>query len=132
MKFLHYLIVLPLIGIALWAIFGAEADGIRFPFGPEEGFKTQYVLIVFMLLGYFIGRIGAWFAYSPLRHNLRMQKKANKALNKEQIKLNETVTGLKQDIIGMQAKVKQEVAATENKSANWWLQLKNSLKKGNS
>lgn len=129
MKFLHYLIIIPLIGVIVWAIFGVEAEGIRFPYGPEEGFKAQYVLTVFLLLGYFLGRIGAWFGYSPLRRALRSQIKTNRALNKEQVKLNETVTGLKQDIIGMQAKVQQETAA-EKPSAHWWQRLSLPTKKG--
>ena len=129
MKLLHYLIVLPLIAVAIWAIIGVEAEGIRFPYGPEEGFKAQYVLAVFLLLGYLLGRIGAWFGYAPLRRDLRMQKKTNRALNKEQAKLNETVTGLKQDIIGMQAKVKQE-DTDKNPSTHWWHRLKIPAKKG--
>ncbi|MBQ7633753.1 MAG: hypothetical protein IJS88_06545 [Alphaproteobacteria bacterium] len=135
MKFLHYLVILPLFGVALWAIFGAETvtetNGIRFPFGPEDGFKTQYVLTVFLIFGYFTGRIGAWFGYSPLRRDLRVQKKTNKALNKEQIKLNETVTGLKQDIIGMQAKV-QQTPNTNKEIKHWWEIFKKPSKKGNS
>lgn len=132
MKLLHCLIVIPLLGAIIWAIFGAESEGIRFPFGPEEGFKTQYVLTVFLLLGYFLGRIGAWFGYSSLRRDLRIQKKTNRALNKEQVKLNETVTGLKQDIIGMQAKVQQESASsTGSQTAHWWQRFKNLSKKGN-
>ncbi len=135
MKFLHYLVILPLFGAALWAIFGAETvtetEGIKFPIGPEGGFKTQYVLTVFFIFGYFTGRIGAWFGYSPLRRDLRMQKKTNKALNKEQIKLNETVTGLKQDIIGMQAKA-QQTPNTDKKIKHWWKIFKEPSKKGNS
>ncbi len=131
MKFLHYLIVIPLLGIAVWAIFGAEAEGIRFPYGPEEGFKTQYVLTVFLLLGYIFGRIGAWFDYAPMRRDLRLQRRTNKALNKEQLRLNETVTGLKQDIIGMQAKVQQETSANKAETDPWWKRFQKMAKKGN-
>ena len=132
MKLLHYLIIIPLTGALIWAIFGAESEGIRFPFGPEEGFKTQYVLTVFLLLGYFMGRIGAWFGYAPLRRDLRLQRKTNRALNKEQIKLNETVTGLKQDIIGMQAKVQNEGSIESGtQTSHWWKSFKNPLNKGN-
>jgi hypothetical protein len=131
MKFLQYLIIIPFIVAVIWAVIGAESEGIRFPYGPEEGFKTQYVLVVFLFLGYLLGRIGAWFGYSPLRRDLRLQKRTNKALNKEQIRLNETVTDLKKDIIGMQAKVQQEQAATQKKSG-WWNGFRKTSKKGNS
>jgi len=129
MKFLHYLIIIPLIGVAVWAIIDVEAEGIRFSYGPEDGFKVRYVMAAFLLLGYLIGRIGAWFGYSPLRRDLRIQRKTNRALNKEQVKLNETVTGLKQDIIGMQAKVKQE-EADKKPAGHWWQRLKAPTKKG--
>lgn len=129
MKFLHYLIVIPLIAVAVWAIIGVEAGGIHFPYGPEEGFKAQYVLAVFLLLGYLLGRIGAWFGYSPLRRDLRMQRRTNRALNKEQAKLNETVTGLKRDIIGMQAKAQQE-NSDKKPEGRWWQRLKVPTKKG--
>lgn len=134
MKFLHYLIILPLAALAVWAVLSAEicaeSKGICFPFKLKDidGFKVQSVLAVFLIFGYLLGRIGAWFGYSPLRSDLRRQKKANKVLNKEHLKLNETVTGLKQDIIGFQEKAKKEIeeaTSKENREAdNWWQKFK--------
>lgn len=138
MKFLHYLIVIPLLAVAAWGIYTAdqEGDGILCTW-YQKPFDTKLVLLIFLIYGYIIGRIGAWFGYSPLRRDLRQQKKANKALNKEQAKLNETVSGLKQDIAGLQEKAKHD---TENKTGNneseikmWWNGFKQKIntKKGN-
>ena len=109
MKFLHYLIVIPLLAVAVWAIYTADPEGDGIPcMWYSKPFDTKLVLLIFLVYGYIIGRIGAWFGYSPLRRDLRRQKKANKVLNKEQAKLNETVSGLKQDIAGLQEKAQKE------------------------
>ena len=71
-----------------------------------------------------------------MRRDLRQQKKANKVLNKEHEKLNETVSGLKQNIIGLQEKAKTLVAenneAKKGKISLWIENLKNKFttKKG--
>ncbi|MBR3675717.1 MAG: hypothetical protein IKN71_01095 [Alphaproteobacteria bacterium] len=143
MKLLHYLIIVPLALFAIWAVLSAEicpqSEGICFPIKIKgiEGFKVQSVLAVTLLFGYALGRIGAWFGYSPLRRDLRRQRKANRVLNKEHIKLNETVTGLKHDIIGIQEKAKKEIeeATSRDKQEpqNWWNRFKGQFapKKGN-
>lgn len=138
MKFLHYLIVIPLLAVAVWAIYTADPDGDGIPcMWYSKPFDTKLVLIIFLVYGYIIGRIGAWFGYSPLRRDLRRQKKANKVLNKEQAKLNETVSGLKQDIAGLQEKAQKEaqhIAEEEKKDIKaWWNGFKQKItaKKGN-
>lgn len=136
MKFLHYLIVIPLLAVAAWAIYTADPKGEGIPCTwYQEPFDTKLVLVIFLLYGYILGRIGAWFGYSPLRRDLRRQKKANKVLNKEQAKLNETVSGLKQDIAGLQEKAQNQAAAEENKNdiKAWWKGFKQKMtaKKGN-
>ena len=109
MKFLHYLIVIPLLAVAVLAIYTADPEGDGIPcMWYSKPFATKLVLLIFLVYGYIIGRIGAWFGYSPLRRDLRRQRKANKVLNKEQAKLNETVSGLKQDIAGLQEKAQKE------------------------
>ena len=80
---------------------------------------------MFFIFGYILGRVGAWFSYSPVRHALRMQRKENRLLNKEQAKLNETVSGLKQDIL----REKAQKGQTDTKKG-WWGTLKGD-KKGN-
>lgn len=138
MKFLHYLIVIPLLAVAVWAIYTADPDGDGIPcMWYSKPFDTKLVLLIFLVYGYIIGRIGAWFGYSPLRRDLRRQKKANKVLNKEQAKLNETVSGLKQDIAGLQEKAQKEaqhIAEEEKKDIKaWWNGFKQKItaKKGN-
>ena len=137
MKFLHYLIVIPLLAVAAWAIYTADPEGEGIPCTwYQKPFDTKLVLVIFLLYGYILGRIGAWFGYSPLRRDLRRQKKANKVLNKEQVKLNETVSGLKQDIAGLQEKAQNQVAAAEENKKDikaWWKGFKQKMtaKKGN-
>ena len=138
MKFLHYLIVIPLLAAAVWAIYTADPEGDGIPcMWYSKPFDTKLVLIVFFAYGYVMGRIGAWFGYSPLRRDLRRQKKANKVLNKEQAKLNETVSGLKQDIAGLQEKDQKEaqhIAEEKKKDIKaWWNGFKQKItaKKGN-
>ena len=136
MKFLHYLIVIPLLAVAAWAIYTADPEGEGIPCTwYQKPFDTKLVLVIFLLYGYILGRIGAWFGYSPLRRDLRRQKKANKVLNKEQTKLNETVSGLKQDIAGLQEKAQNQVAAAEENKKDikaWWKGFKQKMtaKKG--
>jgi cell division protein FtsB len=138
MKFLHYLIVIPLLAVAVLAIYTADPEGDGIPcMWYSKPFDTKLVLLIFLVYGYIIGRIGAWFGYSPLRRDLRRQKKANKVLNKEQAKLNETVSGLKQDIAGLQEKAQKEaqhIAEEEKKDIKaWWNGFKQKItaKKGN-
>ncbi len=138
MKFLHYLIVIPLLAVAVWAIYTADPEGDGIPcMWYSKPFDTKLVLLIFLVYGYIIGRIGAWFGYSPLRRDLRRQRKANKVLNKEQAKLNETVSGLKQDIAGLQEKAQKEaqhITEEEKKDIKaWWNGFKQKItaKKGN-
>ncbi len=138
MKFLHYLIVIPLLAVAVLAIYTADPEGDGIPcMWYSKPFATKLVLLIFLVYGYIIGRIGAWFGYSPLRRDLRRQRKANKVLNKEQAKLNETVSGLKQDIAGLQEKAQKEaqhITEEEKKDIKaWWNGFKQKItaKKGN-
>ena len=138
MRFLHYIFIIPLFALAAWAVYTADPEGEGIPCSwYQKPFDTKLVLVIFLIYGYIVGRIDAWFGYSPLRRDLRRQKKANKALNKEQAKLNETVSGLKHDIAGLQEKANQEM---QNKShgegseiKTWWSGFKQkiSAKKGN-
>ncbi|MBR2136952.1 MAG: hypothetical protein IJ852_03190 [Alphaproteobacteria bacterium] len=104
MRFLHYILMLPLVICAAVVIYLADsASGITFvPFFNEE-FNVKVILALVLIFGYFCGRLNSWFVYAPTRRDLRLQKKANKALHKEHNKLNETVTGLQQDITNMKA-----------------------------
>lgn len=107
MKLAYYIIVIPIIALLIWLLYGVDTsvEGISFAPYPQDCFKPQIVLIVFIAVGYILGKLNSWFNYLPLRRDLRQQKKANKALNLEQTKLNNTVNDLKQNIAGLQEKV---------------------------
>jgi len=113
MKFLYYLLEIPLIVAAVWLVVNANTENEVFnfelwPLESEIQINTKLTLCLFLLFGFIWAKINSWFAYSPLRQALRSQKKANKALNKEQEKLNETVNGLQKNIVGLQEKAKQQ------------------------
>ena len=113
MKFLYYLLEIPLIVAAVWLVVNANPEGEVFnfelwPLESEVQINTKLTLCILLFFGFIWGKINSWFAYSPLRKALRSQKKANKVLNKEQEKLNETVSGLQKNIVGLQEKAKQQ------------------------
>lgn len=113
MKFLYYLIEIPLIAIAVWLVVNTRVDGDAFnfelwPLQTEIQVNTKLALCALIFFGFIWAKINSWFAYAPIRRALRSQKKANRALNKEQEKLNETVTGLQKNIVGLQEKAKQQ------------------------
>ena len=133
MRFLHYLIILPLLAVVVWVVCCATSSeaGIGLPLWPDYYINPRLALACFALLGYIMGRIGAWFGYSPVRRDLRQQRRANRELNKEQAKLNETVTGLKQNIVGLQEKAKiEQKKADEAAPKSWWQRFKKAEKKG--
>lgn len=107
MKFLHYVVALPLFICAVTVVYLADSvDGITFSPLLKEAFNAKIVLALLLLFGYFCGRLNSWFVYFPIRRALRLEKKENKALHKEHSKLNETVTGLQQDITHLKAEPK--------------------------
>ena len=110
MKFIYYLIALPVLAVLAWGIYVAKPleDGISFAPYLEDCVNAKLVMAVLLLIGYTLGRFSAWFSYSPVRGELRRQRKANRTLNQEQIKLNKTVDGLKQDIVGLQENAKKD------------------------
>ena len=107
MRFIYYLIVLPIIALLTWLLYGISTseEGIAFAQWPQDCIKPQIVLIVFLALGYILGKLNSWFNYLPLRYNLKQQMKTNKALNIEQEKLSHAVDNLKLNIAGLQEKV---------------------------
>ncbi len=128
MKFLYYLISLPLLILALWAVYGIEAsEGVTFILWPENTLNIKLILCAFLLYGFICGRLASWFAYAPMRRDLRLQKKANKALSKEHNKLNETVNGLQQNLDGLKEQVKKQempVSPVSQETRSWLSQVK--------
>jgi len=129
-KILHYLFEIPAIAVAVWGIYNAQIDenGITLSLWPLESdihANTALVLFCFLLYGFIWGKINSWFGYSPLRRDLRQQRKANKNLNKEQEKLNETVSGLKQNIQGLIEQTKATPPAKD--VVPFWQKVKNRI-----
>lgn len=125
MKFLYYLIEIPIIVTAMWLITNARIDGEVFnfelwPLESEIQINTKLTLCALILFGFIWAKINSWFAYAPIRRALRTQKRENRVLNKEQEKLNEKVSGLQKNIVGLQEKAKQqeEQAAKNNQQGN--------------
>ena len=117
MSLLRYLLNIPVLIALVWVLFDARPteNGIEFSFLPRDYIKTVPALFIFFVFGYVYARLDAWFAYAPLRRLLRQQQKQNKALNKEHVKLHETVDNLKQNIEGL--KVKNNVMSASNESS---------------
>ncbi|MCQ2735268.1 MAG: hypothetical protein MJ212_04910 [Alphaproteobacteria bacterium] len=134
MRFVYFLIVLPCVALVAWLLCGVSTseEGIAFAQWPQDCIKPQIVLIVFLALGYILGKLNAWLNYLPLRHNLKQQMKTNKALNIEQEKLNHTVSDLKLNIAGLQEKVAANpeiTVVTEHKTvASFFKKLKENLR----
>lgn len=139
MKLLHYIVELPLVIFAIWGIYNVKImdEGLVLSLWPFERVikvNTLPMLATFIVFGYLWGRINAWFKYAPLRRDLRLQRKTNRVLNKEHEKLNETVTGLKQDIQGLQEQAKANLSDYSDESKkNWFSSIKDRFnsKKGN-
>jgi cell division protein FtsB len=139
MKLLHYIVELPLVIFAIWGIYNVKImdEGLVLSLWPFERVikvNTLPMLATFIVFGYLWGRINAWFKYAPLRRDLRLQRKTNRVLNKEHEKLNETVTGLKQDIQGLQEQAKANLSDySDEPKKNWFSSIKDRFnsKKGN-
>lgn len=124
MRFLYYLIELPLTAAAVWLVVNASVEGEAFnfelwPLETQIQVNTKLALCAFILFGFIWAKINSWFAYSPLRCALRSQMKANKVLNKEQEKLNETVSGLQKNIAGLEEKAKEQEAKAKQQALDF-------------
>ena len=106
MGLLRYFLNIPILILLVWLLFDAKPseNGIEFSFLPQDYIKTVPALFMFFIFGYVFARVDAWFSYAPLRRSLRLQQRENRALNKEHVKLHETVDNLKHNIEGLKEK----------------------------
>ena len=76
MKFIYYLIALPVLAILAWGIYIAQPmeEGISFAPHIEDCVNTKLLMALLLLIGYTLGRMSAWFSYSPVRGELRRQR----------------------------------------------------------
>lgn len=136
MRLLRYFLNIPILILLIWLLFDAKPSekGIEFSFLPQDYVKTVPALFAFFLFGYLFARLDAWFSYAPLRRALRLKQKENKALNKEHVKLHETVDSLKHNIEGLKEKSNRDALINgENaQKSSFFSRLKNKFftKKG--
>ena len=100
MGFIKLLIGLPLVIVILVFAF-VNNDLATFnlwPFYVEVTVSQSVAVVFFIVFGYILGKISSWIYYSPVRAQLRKQKKENKKLNKEQQKLTEQMSGLQENL----------------------------------
>lgn len=99
MNFLRKIIEIPLIIIVVvFAVINNDFATFNLkPFDLDITVSLSVLILVLFFAGYLLGRFDAFVANAPLRANLREQKKANKALNKEHEKLNAKFSDLKED-----------------------------------
>ena len=97
MSFIRMIVGLSLIIIiAIFAFMNNDMTSFEFwPFNVEVKVTQSVAIIVFLLIGYIIGKVDSWMSYSPMRKALRCQLRQNKKLNAQHQKLNETVQDLK-------------------------------------
>lgn len=96
MNLLKMLIALPLLIIILVFAF-VNNDLATFnlwPFYFEVEISLSVAIVFLIFFGFVIGNLFSWLSYAPVRKALRQQKKQNKRLNKEQIKLVKEKEGL--------------------------------------
>ncbi len=100
MGFIKMLIGLPILIIILIFAF-VNNDLVSFnlwPFYFEVTVSQSVAIVFFILLGFLLGLLWMWLSYAPVRKALRVQRKQNKKLNKEQRKLAEQVSGLQTNL----------------------------------
>lgn len=100
MGFMKMLIGLPLIIVILVFAF-VNNDMATFelwPFGIEVTVSLSVAIVFFVFIGFVWGKTDSWMSYVPMRKALRHQKKQNKKLNKEQMKLSKEVEGLHENL----------------------------------
>lgn len=105
MSFIKMLIGLPLVIIvAIFAFVNNDMATFNlWPFYIEITVSLSVAIIFFIIFGFVLGELFSWLSYAPMRKSLRIQKKQNKKLNKEQQKLVEKVSGLQENIENLKA-----------------------------
>lgn len=105
MSFIKMLIGLPLIIIvAIFAFVNNDMATFNlWPFYIEITVSLSVAIIFFIIFGFVLGELFSWMSYAPMRKSLRVQKKQNKKLSKEQQKLVEKVSGLQENIENLKA-----------------------------
>lgn len=107
MSFIKWLIGLPLIIVILVFAF-VNNDLATFnlwPFYIEITVSLSVAIVFFIVFGFVLGLLHSWMSYAPIRKALRHQKKQNKKLSKEQLKLVKEMEGLHTNLETMEAQL---------------------------
>ena len=112
MGFIKILIGLPVfIIIFLFAFVNNDlATFSLWPFEIEITVSWSVAILFFIGVGLILGHFFSWISYAPWRRDLRLQKKTNKKLCKEQQILTETVSDLQGNL--EQIKAEKESSQT--------------------
>lgn len=111
MNFLRLLIKIPLlITVIVFAVINNDFATFNLkPFQLNITVSLSVLILVLFFGGYLLGRLDSFVAHAPVRKQLRDQKKTNKALNKEQEKLHETVSSLQENLEHLKQQAAPEV-----------------------
>lgn len=100
MGFLKLLIGLPiLVVILIFAFVNNDlATFSLWPFYIEITVSLSVAIVFLLTLGFVLGSFFSWLSYAPVRSALRKQKRKNKQLSKEHLKLSKEVEDLHTNI----------------------------------
>jgi len=105
MKFFKFLFWLPvLLVVIVFASYNNQMMSFNlWPFIAEVKISGALAIIGLIVFGYVVAKVDSWFSYSPIRRALSSQKKQNKALDKKQKELTQTISGLQENISTLKA-----------------------------
>lgn len=100
MGFIKLLIGLPLLVVLLVFAFVNNdlATFSLWPFYIEITVSLSVAIVFLLFLGFLLGSFFSWLSYAPVRSALRKQKRKNKKLSKEHLKLSKEVEDLHTNI----------------------------------
>ncbi len=113
MNFVRRLIGIPLIIVVIvFAVINNDfATFTLKPFNLDITISLSVLILVLFFCGYLLGRLDGYVSNAPVRSQLKLHKKNNKALNKEHEKLHATVSNLQENIEYLKSK-EQETPKT--------------------
>jgi len=105
MKFFKLLFWFPvLVAVVVFVSYNNQPMSFNlWPFLLEVKISGALAIICLILFGYVVAKIDSWFSYAPIRRALNSQKKQNKALDKKQKELTQTISGLQENISSLKA-----------------------------
>lgn len=126
MKFFKFLFWLPvLLSVIVFSSYNNQMMSFNlWPFITEVKISGSLAIVGLIVFGYVVAKIDSWFSYSPIRRALSSQKKQNKALDKKQKELTQTISGLQENISTLKA-----MNSVETEAKSFMQGLKNMFKR---